>query len=71
MELVSEGDFRKGLKPGVDHTVITSKPISTGTVLGMYRCRMVTKTEETTIKSNPPANFEGSKTSIWLQGVGK
>lgn len=66
LELVKQGDFRKGLKPGIDYTVHTKSDISEGTILGLYRARIVTKAEEKAIKHEAPDDFEGN-TIQWRQ----
>jgi len=65
---VRQGDFRKGLRPGVDWTVHTSAKIKRGTVLGLYRNFTVTKVEEKIIKNNPPVEFTGSNNE-WRRNV--
>lgn len=66
VEPVREGDFRKGLRPGIDVTVRTDAAIAKGTVLGLYRNITVTKAEEKVIRNNPPADFTGTKNE-WRQ----
>lgn len=63
---VQEGDFREGLRPGIDVTVHAKAGIPAGAVLGLYRNITVTKSEEKTIQDNPPETFEGS-TNEWCQ----
>ena len=63
---VQEGDFRKGLRPGVDVTVHAKDKIPQGTVLGLYRNITVTKAEENIIHDNPPERFEGTANE-WRQ----
>ena len=66
MEPVREGDFRTDLKPGIDVTVYTDKPIAKGTILGMYRNMTVTKREEGLLKDDPPQDFGGTRNE-WCQ----
>ena len=63
---IEEGDFREGLRPGVDVTVRAKESIGKGTVLGLYRNITVTKAEERVIHDNPPKDFEGSRNE-WRQ----
>ena len=63
---VEEGDFREGLRPGVDVTVRAKESIGRGTVLGLYRNVTVTKAEERIIHDNPPKEFEGTRNE-WRQ----
>ena len=66
LELVRPGDFRQGLRPNEDYTVITREHISKGTVVGLYRSMAVTKADDHKIKQDPPREFHKSKTS-WGQ----
>ena len=63
---VQKGDFRKGLRPGIDVTVHAKACIPAGAVLGLYRNITVTKPEERIIQDNPPDTFEGT-TNEWCQ----
>lgn len=63
---VRKGDFRNGLRPGIDVTVYAKAPIPAGAVLGLYRNITVTKPEERIIQDNPPETFEGTKNE-WCQ----
>ena len=57
---MQEGDFREGLRPGIDVTVHAKASISAGAVLGLYRNITVTKSEERSIQDHPPEMFEGT-----------
>ena len=63
---VQEGDFREGLRPGIDVTVHAKAGIPAGAVLGLYRNITVTKSEERIAQDNPPDLFEGTVTE-WCQ----
>lgn len=63
---VQEGDFREGLRPGIDVTVHAKACIPAGAVLGLYRNITVTKPEERIIQDNPPETFEGT-INEWCQ----
>ena len=66
VKTVRKGDFRKGLRAGIDYTVFTSAKISKGTVLGLYRAKTVNQKEEKAMKKHPPPNFKGTKRQ-WRQ----
>lgn len=57
---VQKGDFRQGLRPGVDVTVHAKAEIRAGSVLGLYRNITVTKGEEGVIQDYPPEQFAGT-----------
>ena len=63
---VKEDDYRRGLMPGKDRAVCTKKPLSAGTVLGLYRSIVVTKAEETKAKARTPTGFLGNRWE-WCQ----
>ena len=63
---VQDGDFREGLRPGIDVTVHAKAGIPAGAVLGLYRNFTVTKSEERIVQDNPPEMFEGT-TNEWCQ----
>ena len=66
LQTVKEGDFRKGLRPGVDYTVLTTTAIAKSAVIGLYRAKTVTKKEEKLIQKKAPPNFKGSRMQ-WRQ----
>ena len=66
LQTVKEGDFRKGLRPGVDYTVLTKAAIAKSAVIGLYRAKTLTKNEEKSIKKKSPPTFKGSRMQ-WRQ----
>lgn len=67
-QVITPGDYRKGLTPGKDRAVYATKAFPADTVLGVYRCIAITDSEESDMKHTTPEEYCGCNAQ-WRQGL--
>ncbi|DBA80724.1 TPA: hypothetical protein ACH3X1_007955 [Trebouxia sp. C0004] len=66
---IKKGDYCKGLVPKQDNAVHATRPLAAGSVLGVYRRRIMLPLEELHLRHNPRESYPKS-TAHWHQVIG-